>query len=186
MVFGPIQPNPLKAARHPERRPIGISTQRTKEKENMKRLLWVLSVVALTTVAFFTASRHFAVSSESHNGDGSVPEDVTLEAATRGMVRATAAINSNGTVASCFGCNRSSTGRVGTGEYQVIFNEPNVQAANGWSRWLQVDTLGRNFWINRSCTTADRSGHVNGVWVSCFDNQTGAPADTSFFLFVAR
>ena len=152
----------------------------------MKRLLWVLSVVALTTVAFFTASRHFAVSSESHNGDGAVPEDVTLEAATRGMVRATAAINSNGTVASCFGCNRSSTGRVGTGEYQVIFNEPNVQAANGWSRWLQVDTLGKNFWINRSCTTADRTGHVNGVWVSCFDNQTGAPADTSFFLFVAR
>ena len=69
---------------------------------------------------------------------------------------------------------------------QVIFDEPNVQAANGWSRWLQVDTLGRNFWINRSCTTADRAGHVNGVWVSCFDNQTGAPADTSFFLFVAR
>ena len=38
----------------------------------MKRLLWVLSIVALTTVAFFTASRHFAVSSESHNGGGAV------------------------------------------------------------------------------------------------------------------
>jgi hypothetical protein len=115
---------------------------------------------------------------------------LTLNQATRGVVFKTAAINSNGSVASCFRCVGSSTVHLGTGEYQVTFDE-NVQAVNGWSRFVQVDTLGigtSNAW----CTTADRYLVPNAIWVSC--QAPGGPGsqgnskavDTSFFIFVAR
>lgn len=36
-----------------------------------------------------------------------------------------------------------------------------------------------------TCTTADRFGRPNGIWVNCAD-AAGASARTSSFLFVAR
>ena len=123
-------------------------------------------------------------------GQSPVPAAVTLSQATRGVVFYTAAINSDGTVASCFGCNRARTFKLSTGQYQVDFGK-NVQANNGFSRWVQADTLTtgtENAW----CNTADRAGDANAVFVNC--QTTGgpgsmgnsAPVDTSFFLFVAR
>jgi hypothetical protein len=109
---------------------------------------------------------------------------------TRGVVFFTAAVNSDGTVASCFGCNTANTKKLGTGEYQIDFGQ-NVQAINGWSRWLQPDTLTigtENVW----CNTADRAGDNNAVWVNCQtpggpgSQGNSKPADASFFLFVAR
>jgi hypothetical protein len=149
----------------------------------MKRYIWVVPVVALAAVVLFTASRRFSAGSRSINGD--VTPEVTLGQATRGVVFATAAINSNGSVANCFTCNRGNTGLLGTGAYQVAFNQ-NVQANNGWSRWLQVDTLTTGSISNVSCTTADRAGTPSAVFVLCSDNMTGNPVNTSFFLFVAR
>jgi hypothetical protein len=118
------------------------------------------------------------------------PEGLLLSQPTRGVVFYTAAINSDGTVASCFGCNTLNTKRLFTGEYQIDFGR-NVQATNGWSRWVQADTLTfgtENAW----CNTADRAGDANAVWVNC--QTTGGPGsmgnsvpkDTSFFIFVAR
>jgi hypothetical protein len=109
---------------------------------------------------------------------------------TRGVVIFTAAINSDGTIASCFGCNPAATKKLGVGQYQIAF-EQNVQAINGWSRWLQADTLtigSENAW----CNTADGFGDDNAVWVNCQHPSgagsmgSSAPFDTSFFLFVAR
>jgi hypothetical protein len=109
---------------------------------------------------------------------------------TRGVVFFTAAINSNGTIASCFECVPANTKRLGVGQYQIDFGE-NVQAVKGWSRWVQADTLttgSENAW----CNTADRAGDVNAVWVNCQhpggpgSGGNSAPFDTSFFLFVAR
>jgi hypothetical protein len=109
---------------------------------------------------------------------------------TRGVVFFTAAINSDGTIAGCFGCNTTNTKRLGVGEYQIDFGQ-NIQAINGWSRWLQVDTLttsSENAW----CNTADRFGDHNAVWVNCQTSGgpgsqgNSKPVDASFFLFVAR
>jgi len=109
---------------------------------------------------------------------------------TRGVVFFTAAINSDGTVAGCFGCNTANTKKLATGVYQVNFGQ-NVQAVNGWSRWIQADTLStgtENAW----CNTADLAADNNAIWVNC--QTTGGPGsqgnskpvDASFFLFVAR
>ena len=115
---------------------------------------------------------------------------LTLNEATRGVVFKTAAINSNGTIANCFRCNGASTLHLGTGIYQVGFDE-NVQAVRGWSRMVQVDTLGTGS-LNAWCTTADRAGVANAIWVSCQapggpgSMGKSVPADVSFFIFVAR
>ena len=159
-----------------------------KEAKNMKRYMWIIPVVTLTVVAFFTASRRFDAASvdDQNGGDRTVaPLDGTINTPTRGVVFKTAAINSVATVANCFRCNRANTFTLGTGLYQVGFDE-NVQANNGWSRWVQVDTLSTGSISNVSCTTADRAGVPSAVWVACFNNATGLPANTSFFLFVAR
>jgi hypothetical protein len=110
---------------------------------------------------------------------------VVLGTPTRGIPFKTASINADGSIASCFRCVVSAL-RFGTsGDYQVIFDE-NVQATNGWSRWLQVDTLTTGSISNISCTTADRAGNVNGVFVLCTAGNTRVSTPTSFFLFVAR
>jgi len=154
----------------------------------MKRLMWIVPVMTLTVVAFFSVSRRsIAASGVDQNGGDrtAAPLDGTIFTPTRGVVFKTAAINSTGSVANCFRCNRALTGQVVPGAYQIIFDE-NVQAINGWSRWVQVDTLSTGSISNVSCTTADRAGFTNGVWVACFNNATGTPANVSFFLFVAR
>lgn len=109
---------------------------------------------------------------------------------TRGVVFFTAAINSDGSIGGCFGCNTANTKRLGVGQYQIDFGQ-NVQAINGWSRWVQADTLTfgtENAW----CNTADRAGDDNAVWVNCQasggpgSQGNSKPVDASFFLFVAR
>jgi len=109
---------------------------------------------------------------------------------TRGVVFFTAAINSDGSVAGCFGCNTTNTKKLGVGTYQIDFGQ-NIQAVNGWSRWVQPDTLTfgtENVW----CNTADRAGVDNAIWVNCQTSGgpgsqgNSKPADASFFLFVAR
>jgi hypothetical protein len=150
------------------------------------------------------AAAQNAQNAEEYNIHAGVrPLDITPGSAqpTRGVVFFTAAINSNGSVASCFGCNVPKTIRVAVGRYIVDFGQ-NVQAINGWSRWVQPDTLqtgivgcsggtcvdGPGAW----CTTADSAADSTAVWVNC--QHTGGPGsqgksdffDTSFFLFVAR
>lgn len=153
-----------------------------------KRYMWVVPAVALLVAVLFAASHRFAAASgvDENGGDRTLsPLAITLANATRGVVFKTAAMNANGSVATCFRCLRASTTHVATGEYQVAFDE-NVTANLGWSRWVQVDTLTIGSTNNVSCTTADRAGLVSGVYVQCSNNATGAQTDTSFFLFVAR
>ena len=121
--------------------------------------------------------------SVSGNGGG-VHSLVALTQANRGIPFFTAAINADGTLASCFSCVPSKVKHLATGEYQVGFSQT-VTATNGWSRWVQVDTLTINSINNVTCSTADRDGLPSGVFVDCYDG-TGANVDTSFFLFVAR
>ena len=126
------------------------------------------------------------ISAADDNRSASDPEadvPVTLSQPTRGVVFYTAAINSDGTIARCFGCVAASTSRVGLGQYQVGFTA-GVTANSGHSRWVQVDTLTIGS-VQAMCNTADRVGVVRAVWVNCFD-VNGVAVDTNFFLFVAR
>lgn len=159
----------------------------------MKRYTWALSLAALVTFALLavhlSAQNENAVQNGFANGVAE-PAGITLGEFNRGVVFKNAAINTDGTVASCFRCVRAQTIHISTGAYQVAFDE-NVQATNGWFRWVQVDTLStgsENAW----CTTADRSGNTNAIYVQC-QHEGGAgsmgnsaPLDTSFFIFVAR
>ena len=128
----------------------------------------------------------------ANNQDGIRPPNLAPGSAepTRGVVFFTAAINSDGSIASCFACVPARTKRIGVGKYQIDFGE-NVQAVNGWSRWVQADALttgSEDAW----CNTADRAGNPNAVVVNCQhsggrgSHGTSAPIDASFFLFVAR
>jgi hypothetical protein len=166
----------------------------------MKRIF----AVSLLCLGIVFANAAGAQNAQENNlREGVAPRDIAPGSAqpTRGVVFFTAAINSNGSVAACFGCNTAKTQRVALGRYIVDFGQ-NVQAVNGWSRWVQPDTLqigivgcsggtctdGPGAW----CTTADSAADSNAVWVNC--QHTGGPGsqgksdffDTSFFLFVAR
>lgn len=106
----------------------------------------------------------------------------------QGALMCVAAINSTGTVAGGSGPYVASAANLGTGSYEVLFKGPcgsNITASKGWARWVQVDTLTTGSISGVSCTTADRAGSANGVWVYCTDG-AGAPVNTSFFMFVAR
>jgi len=104
-----------------------------------------------------------------------------------GVVLCMAAVNSDGTRPAGAGLAESTSIHLGTGEYEVDFLRQcsNVTAANGFARWLQVDTLTEGSISGVSCTTADRAGNIAGVFVLC-TNSSGVATDTSFFLFVAR
>jgi hypothetical protein len=143
----------------------------------MRVNILVLSLAALMAFAVSITPAH------AQNGTKSdaVSAALVLSAPTRGVVFKTAAINSDGTKAQGFRV--TGTIHLSTGNYQVTFDE-NVQAVNGFSRWVQVDTLSAGSISGVSCTTADRSGNAKAVFIHCEDH-TG-PIDTSFFLFVAR
>jgi hypothetical protein len=160
----------------------------------MKRYAWALSLAALVTFALLAmhlrAQTGNATQIDNINGVKLPSDPVTLSEQNRGVVFKNAAINTDGSVAACFRCVRGTTIHLGTGTYQVAFDE-NVQATNGWSRWVQADTLttgAENAW----CNTADRSGDTNAIYVNCQheggpgSNGNSAPVDTSFFIFVAR
>jgi hypothetical protein len=160
----------------------------------MNRMIEVVTMcAALWLGSAIISSSQAQTAAEEHNVPaGHVKSFLAPGSAqpTRGVVFFTAAVNSDGTVASCFGCNTANTKKLGTGEYQIDFGQ-NVQAINGWSRWLQPDTLTigtENVW----CNAADRLGDNNAVWVNCQTSGgpgsqgNSKPADASFFLFVAR
>ena len=139
----------------------------------MKRYTQALTLAATLLIASLAMAQNGAERA------GALPPASLQQ--TRGVVFYTAAINgSTAAIASCFGC--KSAAHLGTGLYQVLFST-NVQAINGYSRWVQADTLTTGT-TNAYCTTADRSGSPTGVWVQC-QNASG-PVDTNFFLFVAR
>ena len=144
----------------------------------MKLSTQILFLAALIALATFTNT---AFAQQASNG-AEVGPAIALNAPTRGVVFKTASINSDGTRAQSFRAVASI--HLGVGTYQVTFDE-NVQALNGFSRWVQVDTLTTGSISGVSCTTADRAGNVRAVFILC-TNAAGANVDTSFFLFVAR
>jgi hypothetical protein len=161
----------------------------------LKRYIWIVPVVILVVFASFAVSRHFAAAAAQRtNGPTAAavtpdpappppPPPVTLERPTHGWVVGTAAINADGTIASCWGCKKSDTYKVNTGRYQVSFGR-DVRATLGYSRWVQPDTLQTGD-TQVFCTTADRYLDKTAIWVECLD-YTGAFYDTSFFLFLAQ
>lgn len=148
----------------------------------MKRHIGVLSLLAAVVVVGSFFGGHVLASNGSRNGVAAAA--VSLNSQTRGVVFDTAAVNSDGTIAKCFQCSTSNSFHIGTGEYQVEFKSSHL-ANDGWSRWVQVDTLSTGSINNVSCATADRSGDDKAIWINCFDG-SGNPVDTSFFLFSAR
>jgi hypothetical protein len=110
-----------------------------------------------------------------------------------GHILCTAAINSNGTIAThLFGgtfdyIDAPRTFRLSTGRYQVGFKGPcpNVQIANGWFRIVQPDTLTGGVLGPRYCTVANRDGVPSALFIECFNN-AGADTDTSFTVSVSR
>jgi len=151
----------------------------------MKRHVWALSVTTLIAVVMSVAWARAAFGFGPYPLNGPRPlTDVTLGQATRGVVFGTAAINADGTIAKCFNC--SSSTHLIKGQYQVTFGSlGNITATNGFSRWVQVDSLSTGVAGGVTCTTADRFGNTSAILVACF-NGSGAFTDTSFFLFVAR
>src|SRR6516164_1433414 len=106
-----------------------------------------------------------AVAQNAPNGVKSFDLSPGSAQPTRGVVFFSAAINSDGSIASCFNCDPTDTFQIGVGQYQIGFGQ-DVEAINGWSRWVQADTLtagSEDAW----CNTADRAGDVNAVWVNC-------------------
>lgn len=146
----------------------------------MKTVIMSLTLIALLLLA--------VPSFAGNNGrEYDADVQVLLGQPTIGVVKYTAAINADGSVANCFGCNRSvaETRRISAGTYEVDFTG-DIRATLGWSRWVQVDTLSiGSIGGNVNCTTADRLGDVSSIWVFC-TNSNGLAQDTSFFLFVAR
>jgi hypothetical protein len=149
----------------------------------MKRFRWTFAIASLVAVILVGggAAIGFGISHDSNSYPGQIHRNVTLAQATRGIVFSDAAINSNGTVAACFSC--TTVTHLATGEYEVDFIH-NVQANNGWSRWVQVDTLQTGTFSGVVCDTADRAGNVDGIYVQC--QQGSTLTDVSFFLFIAR
>ncbi|MDB5970578.1 MAG: hypothetical protein JWQ90_3028 [Hydrocarboniphaga sp.] len=143
-----------------------------------------LVVVAAVTAIFSS----MGASAGPNDSAGPVPADVAAGSltGTSGLSLCTAAINSDGTLAGKF--RAKSSALVAPGSYEVLFGDicGNITAVNGWSRWVQVDTLTTSQVSGGiTCTTADRAGAKNGVFIYCTD-AAGAAINTSFFLFVAR
>jgi hypothetical protein len=154
-------------------------------------LSWMGKVVFLAAVLAVgicvTSAGAFAQQGDAPAVKPSAAAPAATNKATNGSVKCTADINADGSIFACKHCNPADTMHlVPTGEYQVGFSKPclNITSANGWSRWVQVDPLSASS-SNAYCTTADRSGDVNAIYVQCQDN-TGAAVDASFYLFIAR
>jgi hypothetical protein len=100
----------------------------------MKRPFGALVSAAVLCLGIATVSD--AIAQKVPNTESGIkPLNLTPATAqpTRGVVFFTAAVNSDGTIASCFDCVPSNTRRLGVGQYQIDFGE-NIQAVNGWSR----------------------------------------------------
>lgn len=138
------------------------------------------------TTGLAVSAALFSAITMAGSSNGVRPAAVTGLLANHGQVLCTAAINSDASIAG--GLDVASAAAEGTGSYQVLFGGAcagTITAANGFARFVQVDTLTTGSITDVSCTTADRSGAVNGVFVECV-NSAGTPVNTSFFLFVTR
>jgi hypothetical protein len=95
----------------------------------MNRIVALASVATLSLGVAFAGDA--AAQSVPNTESGIKPLNLAPGAAepTRGVVFFTAAINSDGTIASCFECVPANTKRLGVGEYQIDFGE-NIQAIN--------------------------------------------------------
>lgn len=161
-----------------------------KEETTMKK-----QFTRISALGFATALTAAFLCGNVYAGDNAGPGGVTTQdtaafsPANHGQVLCTAFINSNGSVAGGQDVNKAINTRIGVGTYNVKFTGPcsgNIRVNNGWARWTQVDTLQFGT-TNGHCTTADlaATSGVGAIWVNCFSN-TGAPADRSFSIFVAR
>jgi hypothetical protein len=109
----------------------------------------------------------------------------------QGHVLCTAAINSNGTIATKLSVNScidpTKTIKLGIGTYVVAFTPPcsNIQIANGWFRLVQRDTLTTGTLPAGSCTVADRGDVPSALFIQCYD-QRGNLSNTSFTVSVSR
>jgi hypothetical protein len=163
----------------------------------MKRYRWMLALGTFMVLGVFTGARHYAAAMGQAVGaamGAQEPEAVEATAVDRtfannnhGVVFGTAAINPDGTIASCSFCVSGTTEHLSTGRYQVGFSFASVAANNGWSRSVQVDGFGYSNLVAPlvTCSTADRSGVATAVYVQCY-NGTGTLTDTSFMLSVTR
>lgn len=125
------------------------------------------------------------------NGGGKRAQESVPAGSLAGNVSAalcTVAINADGTIAGGPGQLASSSQLAAfPGAYEVIFKNQctNITAANGWARFVQVDTFTTGVAAPLTCTTADRFGQPNGVFVQC-TNPAGVGTNGSFFLMVTR
>jgi hypothetical protein len=139
-----------------------------------------------------------ALAGSPNEPSGTTPANATVGslALNAGRVLCTAAINSNGSIATTLTgsfIDSTKTGRLTKGQYAVVvFKGPcgNVQAVNGWFHTVQVDTLSTGALGPTSCTTADLGGNPSGVFVICFCPPFvpgfSSACDTSFELSASR
>lgn len=131
-----------------------------------------------------------ALAVDNNGGTGPLNATPGSLAVNGGRFICTAAINSDGTIATTLigsFIDGAHTLRLAPGRCQVAFKGPcaNVQIANGWFRVVQVDTLTTGMTGAHYCTVADRNGVTNAVFMESF-NQAGGRADTSFTISVSR
>jgi hypothetical protein len=130
---------------------------------------------------------------QAPNGpSGPVPQNAVVgsEAVNAGRFLCTAAINSDGTIATTLVgsfIDPVNTHLLFTGAYQVAFKGPcaNVQSINGWFRIIQPDTLTTGTLPALTCVVADRFGLPSALFIECF-NSAGALTNTSFTVSASR
>jgi hypothetical protein len=149
---------------------------------NLKAFANIISVgLAIVALGISGASQSSSAAA-SANGAAVPLAPLKFTKVSRGQIAMTAAINADGTVAKCYLCKPAATLHLGTGQYQVGFTG-SVKASAGVSRFVRADTLSAGstkVW----CDTADRAGVASAIFVNC--QTASGPADTSFFLFIAK
>jgi hypothetical protein len=146
----------------------------------------------ISTILFASALLSAGVAfADSNGGAGRRDLPVHTARANNGQVLCTAAINTDGTIATqapaASYINPAKTIKLSTGQYQVGFIVPcnNIVLANGWFRVVQPDTLESGALApGSSCTVADRSGEPSAPFIRCAVGTT--ETDMSFTVQVSR
>jgi hypothetical protein len=99
-----------------------------------------------------------------------------------GLVKAWAQINADGTIAACWRCNPTETGRFFDGRYEVDFT-PLDTDITGRPRSATIDDLGGGAENPGSITLADRQDDASSVFVNTTDPD-GSDSDRSFILII--
>ena len=142
---------------------------------------WLLGAVAIAATAGLLAGTALA----GGGANGIAPRaaaGANFPTGTAIKVKGAAVINGDGTVlrSSTLPFTLSSSTRLGTGLYQLIWNH-NVTGC-GWVATIGVGTFGGSV-PGGEITTAGRAGNTNGVFVETF-NSAGTLADLPFHLIV--